>query len=53
MKRWFAGVIALDLVMLVMPTGWLGSRTEFWLALTLAIATGLVWCFLRADQEDR
>ncbi len=53
MKRWFAGIVALDTTMLVLPTGWLGARTEFWLALTLTVATGLAWCFLRATQEER
>jgi len=53
MKRWFAGVITVDVTLLVVPTGWLGARIEFWVALTLASATGIVWCLLNAGRDDQ
>jgi hypothetical protein len=43
LKRSLAAVMGIDVAMLVMPTAWLGSRTEFALALALAACTGLLW----------
>jgi hypothetical protein len=40
-----------DLVLLIVPTGWLGWRTEVTLAATLTAATALLWCLIRMGDE--
>jgi hypothetical protein len=50
-KGFFSVVVIVDLVLLIVPTAWLGWRTEVFLAATLAAATALSWCLIRMGGE--
>ena len=52
MKWFFAIVIGLDVLLLALPTRWMGPMAEFWCAATLALATALLWLRLRVSYEE-
>ena len=52
MKRVFATVVALDVLLLAIPTRWMSPMAEFWCAATLALVTALLWLCLKLSYEE-
>jgi hypothetical protein len=52
MKWFFPIVIGLDVLLLALPTRWMGSRGEFWCAASLALVTVLLWLCLKVSHGD-
>jgi hypothetical protein len=52
MKWFFPIVIGLDLLLLALPTRWMGAWGEFWCAASLAIVTALLWLCLKVSHGD-
>jgi len=52
MKWFFAIVIGLDVLLLALPTRWMGSWGEFWCATSLALLTALLWLCLKVSHDD-
>ena len=52
MKWFFPIVIGLDVLLLALPTRWMGPMVEFWCAVTLAFATALLWLRLKLSYEE-
>jgi hypothetical protein len=52
MKWFFAIVIGLDVLLLALPTRWMGSRVEFWCAASLALVTASLWLCLKLSHDD-
>ena len=53
MKRFFATVVGLDVLLLALPTRWMSPMVEFWCAATLALVTALLWLCLKFSYEER
>jgi hypothetical protein len=52
MQRLFRTIILIDIVVVIVPTRWLGPGIEFWIAAPLAVATGLLWLYERMLGEE-
>ena len=51
MRCFFPAVVGLDVLMLALPTGWMGPKLEFWCAVTLALATALLWLVIKLRDD--
>jgi hypothetical protein len=52
MKKFFNVIMGVDLALLLLPTCWLGSKAEFWIAATLALTTAVLWVCLKVPSEE-
>jgi hypothetical protein len=53
MRNLFFTIIAIDVLILAIPTAWMGARVEFWTAVSLAVVTGLLWLVVRAGYGEQ
>ena len=52
MKKFFNVIMGIDVLLLLLPTCWLGSQAEFWIAATLATTTAVLWVCLKMSRDD-